>query len=74
MRISIACDNFPMGLLECFKDDLSHYVDANIQVEGKNSVSVSFKTDDVARAECAVAICDKYRFGGGDNLEEDNSS
>lgn len=71
MRISITCDNFPMTLLEYFKSDLSRYIDANIQVGGGDTVFVNFATDDVAKAECAIAICDKYRFGGG--MDENSS-
>ena len=71
MKISITCESFPMMLFECFKDDLAHYVEANVQVGGEDTVFVSFTTNDIARAECAVAICDKYRFGGGAN--ENNS-
>lgn len=70
MRVNLVLDDFPMRLFEQFKKDLAKYVEAHTQVGGENTVFVNFSTDDIAKAQCGLIICDKYRYG--DALEPED--
>ncbi len=67
MKVSLSMPEFPMLLLDMMKSDLSAYVNADIQVGGGDTVFVTFASDDVAKAQCAIIICDKYYFAKGDD-------
>lgn len=67
MKVSLTMPDFPMILLEMLEKDLKHYVEADIQVGGADTVFVSFTTDDIAKAQCGLIICDKYYFAKGDD-------
>lgn len=64
MKVSITLEDFPVLLFEMFKKDLAKYVDANVQLVANSTVFVTFCTEDVAKAQCGVVVCDKYKFKG----------
>ena len=71
MKVSITMDYFPMLLLDMMTKDLAKHVEnINVQVGGEDTVFVSFFSDDVVKVQIVAIICDKYRFGRGDNGSE----
>lgn len=71
MKISITMDNFPMLLLDMMTKELAKHVDnINVQVGGEDTVFVNFSSDDIVKVQVVAIICDKYRFGRGDNGSE----
>ena len=64
MKVSITMEDFPVLLFEMFKEDLAKYVDANVQLTTNGTVFVTFCTDDVAKAQCGIIVCDRYKFKG----------
>lgn len=77
MRIQTTMDNFPMLLLDLFKEDLKKQgISADIQVGGEDTVFVGANIEDAVKAQVLVILCDKYHFakglapldeGGGEN-------
>lgn len=63
VKVTLILDKFPMHLYEMFEKELSKYVDADIGKCGENALTVTFVSEDVAKAQCGLIICDKYRFG-----------
>lgn len=59
-------DNFPMLLLDMFKEDLGKYnIDVDVQVGGEDTVFVSAVVEDVVKAQILSVLCDKYHFAKG---------
>ncbi|MBQ2644263.1 hypothetical protein IJG14_01655 [bacterium] len=52
-----------------FTEDLAKYVNANVQVDDIDTVSVNFEADGV-KAQEAIIICDKYSFTKGGDFNE----
>ncbi len=66
MRLQITMDNFPMLLLDLFKEDLEKQgISANVQVGGEDTVFVGANLDDVVKAQILTILCDKYHFARG---------
>lgn len=61
MKVSLALSDFPMEYFERFREDLSNYVVATVNVGGADTVFVNFEADMIHTQE-AVIICDKYAF------------
>lgn len=71
MKVSIAMDNYPMSLLNLMVEEISKYIDnISIQATGKDTVLVSFCSDDIVKVQIVAIICDKYRFGENIDPEE----
>ena len=71
MKVSITMDNFPMLLLNMMINELSNHVDnIDVQVGGEDTVFVTFCSDDIVKVQIVAIVCDKYRFGRGDNGSE----
>jgi len=66
MRLQITMDNFPMLLLDLFKEDLKRQdIPADIQVGGEDTVFVGANLNDVVKAQVLTILCDKYHFARG---------
>ena len=52
------------------KELAKHIKDIYVQVGGNDTVFVDFYSDDVVKVQIVAIICDKYRFGRGDNGSE----
>ena len=70
VKVTLILDDFPMHLCEKLEQDLAKYVDASISKCGDSSLVVDFASEDVAKAQCGLIICDKYRFGENIDPEE----
>ena len=71
MKVSLTMDDFPMLLLDMMTKELAKHVsNINVQVGGEDTVFVNFCSDDVVKVQIVAIICDKYRFGRGDNGSE----
>lgn len=68
MKAQITVEDFPMLFIDMMAEDLKKYLNNyDVQVGENNSVYVTFETNDVVKAQCAVITIDKYSFGRGDD-------